>query len=219
MSAGRSASSWAAQARAEARGTVWRRLRIRLGVPSAASRRAEAAAVRRERGAEGERATAALLDQLAARGWALRHDLQVPGRKFNVDHLAISPCGTAMVLPDSKAWRRNWPTHLVRGRLRCGPEDRHDQAEDLAGYARAVAAAVGLPAAAVWPVLVVHGSRVAGGWLKAPVRADGGGRAEVFVFSPAWLVPTLAGAPKARDPRRAAGLTARVDQVLRSYGS
>ena len=66
------------------------------------------------RGAEGERATAAMLDRLPARKWAVLHDLSLPGSRANVDHLVIGRTGAWVI--DSKTtraqirsrWRSVW---------------------------------------------------------------------------------------------------------------
>lgn len=52
-----------------------------------------------ERGAEGERRIAAILDDLPAE-YVVFHDLQLPNSKANVDHLVIGPTGVCAV--DSK---------------------------------------------------------------------------------------------------------------------
>jgi hypothetical protein len=94
-------------------------------------------------------------------------------------------------------------------------EDRHGQVEAVARYAARTAQALRMPGVVVWPLLVVHGSPVAGrGRLEA--RAPGWD-GPVWVLGPELLVPTLASAPAGRDPRRAAVLAARVGEVLRPY--
>ncbi|WP_406263496.1 NERD domain-containing protein (plasmid) [Streptomyces chartreusis] len=213
---GNSAAREAAAIRARARRGLWRRVTAALGV-SPSARRADAVAARWDRGAAGEAATAALVAQLLAHGWQIRHDVRLPGRRFNIDHILISPCGTAIVVLDTKAWHRgrDWPTLLLRGRVHCGTQDRHDQVVKVAGYAAAVQRALGLPGVTVWPLLVVHGSRIQGGRLEARVSGWDG---VVHVLGPDWLVPTLLAAPKVRDPRRADAVLARVDSVLRPYG-
>jgi hypothetical protein len=55
------------------------------------------------RGAAGERRTARLLDLLERRGWAVLHDLAVPGSRANIDHLVIGPGGVFVI--DSKQYR------------------------------------------------------------------------------------------------------------------
>lgn len=217
MTAGRSAHEWAAQARAHARRGVWRRVLSWMGV-TVHTRRADAVAARRSHGAAGEEATAQILAGLEAQGWHVRHDLMLRGRRFNLDHVLVSPCGTALVVVDTKAWDRGRTTSLVRGRVHCGIEgrqsrvDRHEEVQKLAGYARLVAQAVGLEPESVWPLLVVHGSPVAGCALEVPVRGG-----TVFLLGPERVLPTLEAAPAGRDPMAAAALAARVDQVLLPY--
>ncbi|MEV4975574.1 NERD domain-containing protein [Streptomyces scopuliridis] len=214
MTARNSAAARAAALRAGARKGLLRRVLAWLGLRGRAVRRADAQAARWAHGAAGEEATARLLGRLGAQGWTVWHDMRLLRRQFNLDHVLGSPCGTALVVLDTKRWRRNWPTAVVRGRVHCGTDDRHNQIEKVAGYASAVQAALGMPGVTVWPLLVVHGSPIAGGRLEARAAGWDG---PVHVLGPDWLVPTLAAAPKVRDAQRAAALTARVDQVLRPY--
>jgi Nuclease-related domain len=46
-----------------------------------------------EPGAVGERRTAGLLALLERQGWAVLHDLAIPGSAANIDHLVIGPGG------------------------------------------------------------------------------------------------------------------------------
>jgi hypothetical protein len=138
--------------------------------------------------------------------------MALPGRRFNLDHVLASPCGTAVVVLDTKAWRKSWTTALVNGRVHCDTEDRHDQIEKVASYAHAVAAALGLPTAHVRPLVVVHGSPVAGGHLEAPTPYG-----PVLVLSPELLVSSLAAAPGLRDPVRAGLLADLVGDVITPY--
>jgi hypothetical protein len=212
---GNSAARKAQAIRAHARRGVWRRVTAWLGLNPAAVR-ADARAALWEHGARGEAVTEALLAPLTAVGWVVRHDVRLRGRRWNVDTVLVSPCGTAVVVLDTKTWHRGRTTALVRGRVCCGVEDRHEQVVKVAGYARQIAGALALPGVRVLPLLVVHGSPVAGGYLT--VRVEGVAD-PVFVLSPPYLVPTLANAPKARDRRRAAMVAGRVDAVLRPYGN
>ncbi|WP_399559216.1 NERD domain-containing protein (plasmid) [Streptomyces sp. NBC_00873] len=177
-------------------------------------RRADSRAFLWGHGAEGEEVTARMLTALESRGWAIRHDLRLRGRRFNLDHVLVPPCGTAVVVLDTKAWHRGRTTALVRGRVHCDKEDRHEEVEKVVKYARLVEAALGLPGVAVWPLLVVHGSPVAGGQIEARVPGWGG---PVYVLGPEALLPRLAGAPKVWDPRRAEAVADRVDTVLLPY--
>ena len=64
-------------------------------------------------GAAGERRTARLLAPLEWHGWAVLHDLALPGSPANLDHLAIGPGGVFVI--DSKQYR---------GRLQLDPSGR-----------------------------------------------------------------------------------------------
>jgi hypothetical protein len=55
------------------------------------------------RGATGERRTARLLNPLERQGWAVLHDLAIPGTRANIDHLVIGPGGVLVI--DSKQYR------------------------------------------------------------------------------------------------------------------
>lgn len=211
MTARNSAAARAQELRAAARRGVWRRVLTLLGV-TAHTRHADAEAARWGHGAAGEDTTAGMLRDLEGRGWLVRHDLSLPGCRWNLDHVLVAPDGTVVVL-DTKAWHRGQPTTLVRGRVHCGSEDRHDQVQKVADYARRVAAVVGLPATGVRPLLVVHGSPITGGFLQ--VQAGG---ETVYVLGPAYLVPTLSGAPGAVDAVRAGSVAQRVFSVLRPHG-
>lgn len=209
MTAGGSAAARARALRGGLRAALWRQVRAWLGMrPSRADQRAR----RFAHGAAGEEATAVMLRGLKASGWRVEHDLRSPGRRFNLDHVLVSPCGTTVVVLDTKAWHRGRTTQLDRGRVHCGTEDRHKQVLSVAGYARLVADAASIPRAAVRPLLVVHGSPVAGGFLEV-----GAGEETVFVLSPAYLVPTLAAAAGPFDVWRCGGLADRVFGALRPY--
>ncbi|WP_106977998.1 nuclease-related domain-containing protein [Streptomyces violaceorubidus] len=181
-------------------------------------RRLEAAAIRRDHGRLGEEWTAALLTRLPD-GWTVLHDLRVPGRCFNLDHVLIPPSGAGLIVLDSKKWHAQRSTTLVRGRVYCGQEDRHVQVEKVAGYASAVARALGVPASMVMPMLVVHGSPVApGGRLDVSVP---GWERMVHVLGADRLLDVLAGMPGGRGPVQpnALVLAARARRVLPDYGS
>lgn len=216
MTARNSAAAHAAALRASARKGVWRRLLAFLGLGGARVRCADAVAARWEHGAAGEEVTVRMLAALEGRGWVVFHDRALPGSRANLDHVLVSPCGTAVVVLDTKNWHRGRATALVRGRVCCGVEDRHGQVEKVAGYAGRVARVLGLSGVAVWPLLVVHGSPVTGGFLEARVDGWAG---PVFVLGPGQLVPTLVGAPKGTDRAEAAAVAGRVKAVLSPYGT
>jgi hypothetical protein len=108
------------------------------------------------RGAAGERRTARLLDPLERQGWAVLHDLAVPGSRANLDHLVIGPGGVFVI--DSKQYR---------GRLQLDPTGqlRHGR-YPLAPILRAVsfeadqaARVLPDPGVAVVPIMAVHGAQ------------------------------------------------------------
>lgn len=204
---GRGPVEWAERERRNARRGVRRRVTAWLGLNPQA-RRADALLARARHGAVGEERTAALLAGLPA-GWTVFHGRQLPGFRADYDHVLVSPCGTTVVALDSKRWHAGWDTALVGGRVHCGVQDRHDKVEAAARYAERLERALAVPGVRVWPLLVVHDSRVRGGFLTAEVE----GR-PVHVLSPPYLVPTLSGAPAGVNPRQAAALVRRVDQVL-----
>jgi Nuclease-related domain/Excalibur calcium-binding domain len=104
-----------------------------------------------ERGAQGEKATGAILDALQADGWAVLHDVRWPGRpRANIDHIAIGPGGVFVI--DSK----NWSGQIdVRDNTFRSNGRRQDKTVAAAGDAAlAVAGLLSAPAAAtVRPVL------------------------------------------------------------------
>lgn len=213
MNPGGSAARQAAALRARGRRGLWRRVLAWLGLRRP-DRRVEAVAARWDLGAAAEATTARLLRTLEQRGWRVLHDRQVPGSRANLDHVLVSPCGTAVVVLDTKRWHAQQPTWLVRGRVHCGTDDRHGQIDAVASYAGRVARVLGMPAGSVWPLLVVHGSRIAGGRLEVRV---GGWPYPVHVLGPEWLVPTLARAPGRVDARRAEELAVRAKWLLPPY--
>jgi hypothetical protein len=115
-----------------------------------------------QRGAHGERHTARLLDRLTRDGYAVFHDLAVPGSPANVDHLVIGPSGVFVI--DSKLWTGSvhqgadglvWHNHY--------PLDR--TLETVRWEAQQVSRVLGTRAAAL---LCVHDAHVHGGGLYAP---------------------------------------------------
>jgi len=115
-----------------------------------------------QRGAHGERRTARRIRRLARDGFAVFHDLAVPGSSANVDHLVIGPTGVFVI--DSKQWTGSvhesadglaWHNHY--------PLDR--TLDTVRWEAQAVGRLLGTTAAAL---LCVHGAHVQRGGLHAP---------------------------------------------------
>jgi hypothetical protein len=151
-------------------------------------------AVAWRRRAAGKRRTARLLHQLERHGWAVLHDLVVPGGRANLDHLVIGPGGVFVI--DSKQYR---------GRLQLDPSGRlwHGRFP-LAPALRAVsfeADRVALvltdPDVVVVPVIAVHGAQVP--WGK--VVMDG-----VPVVPARRLPSMLRELPAVLGPERVGGL-------------
>ena len=114
-------------------------------------------AVAWQRGAAGERRTARLLAPLERHGWAVLHDLAVPGSRANIDHLVIGPGGVFMI--DSKQYRGRLqldPTgRLWHGRYPLGPALRAVSFE-----ADQAAQVLPDPGVVVRPIMAIHGAQV-----------------------------------------------------------
>jgi Nuclease-related domain len=155
------------------------------------------------RGAVGERRTARLLAPLERRGWAVLHDLAIPGSKANLDHLAIGPGGVAVI--DTKQYRgRLWLDSsglLWGGRQLLSMTLRKvrweaDQADEVLGIAD-----LQVPA-----IIAVHGARVP--WRC--LQVDG------VTVAPARQVPDLLQAlPPILGPERVAWLADRARRRFR----
>jgi Nuclease-related domain len=151
-------------------------------------------AVAWRRGAVGERRTARLLDPLERHGWAILHDLALPGSRANLDHLVIGPSGVFVI--DSKHYR---------GRLLLDPAGRlwHGR-YPLAPTLRAVsfeadqaAQVLPDPGVVVLPVVAIHGAQVP--WGKVVIEG-------VPVVAARHLPTMLRALPAMLGPERVAGL-------------
>jgi hypothetical protein len=149
------------------------------------------------RGAARERRTARLLAPLERQGWAVLHDLAIPGSAANIDHLVIGPGGVVAI--DSKHYRgRLWldadgllwhGRHLLVSALRTTLWEA-DQADEVLGITDITVAAV----------VAVHGASIPWGAL----RADG------VTVVPARRLPDLLYAlPPVLGPERVAWLADR----------
>lgn len=210
--AGQVPAARATALRAKPQKGVWRRLLALLGF-RVVDARTEGLARRAEIGAVAEAATGAKLRILESRGWYVLHGRHVPGYRADLDHVLVPPNGLAVIVLDTKRWHARQTTYLKDGRVHCGGQDRHDQIEAVAGYAQRVQDVLWMPGVAVCPMVVVHGSRVAGEYLEAPVE-DGG---TVFVLGVERLVPELLAASSGIDSKAANALAARVERVLPPY--
>jgi Nuclease-related domain len=114
-------------------------------------------AVAWRRGAAGERRTARFLGPLERRGWAVLHDLAVPGSRANIDHLAIGPGGVFVI--DSKQYRGRLQLDLS-GRLWHGRYPLASTLRAVSWEADQAAQVLPDPGVAVVPILTVHGAQV-----------------------------------------------------------
>ena len=146
------------------------------------------------RGATGERRTARLLDPLAGHGWAVLHDLAIPGSQANLDHLIFGPGGVFVI--DSKQYRGRLqldPTgRLWHGRYPLGPALRVAWFE-----ADRAAQVLPDPGVAVVPIVAVHGTQVP--WGKVVVEG-------VPVIAARRLPSMLLDLPAVLGPERVADL-------------
>jgi hypothetical protein len=111
------------------------------------------------RGAAGERRTARLLDPLERQGWAVLHDLAVPGSRANLDHLAIGPGGVFVI--DSKQYRGRLQLDET-GRLWHGRHPLAPTLRTVSFEADQAAQVLPDPGVVVLPVVAVHGAQVPG---------------------------------------------------------
>jgi hypothetical protein len=146
------------------------------------------------RGAAGERRTARLLEPLERHGWAVLHDLAVPGSRANLDHLVIGPGGVFAI--DSKQYRGRLQLDPT-GRLWHGPYPLAPALRAASWEADQAAQVLPDPGMAVVPIVAVHGAQVP--WGK--VVTDG-----VPVVSARRLPSILCQLPVVLGPERVAWL-------------
>jgi Nuclease-related domain len=186
-------------------GVLGRQLAPRLGLIVAALAVAAAGwglrfrpspdAVAWRRGAAGERRTARLLDLLERHGWAVLHDLAVPGSRANIDHLMIGPGGVFVI--DSKHYRGRLQLdgsgRLWHGRYPLAPTLRAVDFE-----ADRAAQVLVDPDVVVVPIVAVHGAQVP--WGKVVMNG-------VPVVAARRLPSMLRALPAVLGPERVASLT------------
>jgi hypothetical protein len=142
----------------------------------------------------GERRTARLLGPLERQGWAVLHDLAVPGSRANVDHLVVGPGGVFVV--DSKQYRGRLQLDSS-GRLWHGRYPLTPSLQSVSFEADRVAQVLPDPGVAVVPIVVVHGAQVP--WGKVVVEG-------VPVVTARRLPSLLRALPAVLGPERIAGL-------------
>ncbi|MFB7496066.1 nuclease-related domain-containing protein [Streptomyces sp. NPDC056161] len=202
----RAGAGASAEARARALRTPLVLLADALGIRT----RAGTLAANSKAGAAGERRTARRVAPLAREGWKIFHDLAIPGRRENVDHLLISPVG-AVFLPDSKRWSARFPLKVRGGRLFHGDRDVTARLDGLHRETAAVSRILGVP---VTPLVVMDG---------APLLGPHGRPATKLEFRGLRIIPAdhltahLRGQARIPGQRRAADLAAAVERDLPAY--
>jgi hypothetical protein len=114
-------------------------------------------AVAWRRGAAGERRTARLLDPLERHGWAILHDLALPGSRASIDHLVIGPGGVFVI--DSKHYRGRLQLDSS-GRLWHGRYPLAPTLQAVSFEADQAAQVLPDPGVVVVPIMAVHGAQV-----------------------------------------------------------
>jgi hypothetical protein len=109
------------------------------------------------RGAAGERRTARLLHPLERQGWAVLHDLALPGGRANLDHLVIGPGGVFVI--DSKQYRGRLQLDAV-GKLWHGRYPLTPALRAVSFEADRAARVLPDPGVAVVPIVAVQGAQV-----------------------------------------------------------
>ena len=110
----------------------------------------------RQRRRGGERRTARLLAPLERHGWAILHDLAVPGSAANIDHLVIGPGGVFVI--DSKQYRGRLQLDACR-RLWHGRYPLTPTLQAVSWEADRAAQVLADPQVVV-PIVAVHGAQV-----------------------------------------------------------
>jgi hypothetical protein len=151
-------------------------------------------AVAWQRGAGGERRTARLLSQLEQYGWAVLHDLAIPGSRANLDHLVIGPGGVFVI--DSKQYRGRLQLDSS-GRLWHGRYPLAPTLRAVSWEADQAAQVLPDPGVAVRPIMAVHGAQVP----RGKVVVDG-----IPVVSAKRLPNMLRQLPAVLRPERVASL-------------
>jgi hypothetical protein len=155
-----------------------------------------------QRGAAGERHVARLLDPLVEHGWAVHHDLRVPGSTANIDHLVVGPPGVFVI--DAKHYsgrlRLSAQGQLWHGRFLLAPTLSVTRWE-----ADRLQAIIGAADIAVTPVVAVWGAAVP--WGQVTVN-------HVTVVAARRLPGLLRSLPPSLMSERASAVAAQINRRL-----
>ena len=154
-----------------------------------------------EQGAEGEAATARVLEGLPS-GWTSLHDVRWPGRRLaNVDHVVVGPGGIFVI--DSKNWTGRVST--AGGVLRQNARSREKAVAGGADASLAVAELAGPYATFVSAVICFAGRADLSGWCR-----------DVMICGTDNLLQMLITRPVVLAPEQVADAAMRLDLALRS---
>lgn len=148
------------------------------------------------KGARGEVATGQLLARLPD-GFAVRHDLRMPGSSANIDHVVVGPTGVFTV--ETKNYRDG--VRIVRGRVTAGGRRRDGLTEQAQRQAQVIRERTSKPVRAI---VVVHGG-VRLGWFSSAVVAG------VRFCGPRRLVRALTKGDRSLAPGEVAAVLACLD--------
>ena len=157
-----------------------------------------------DKGAEGERRTAAVLSSLAARGYVVLDDLAIPGSKANIDHVVIGPVGVVVVETKAYTGRVNVSDGVLwHGRYPLRKELAAAQFE--ADKVREVVASTGWTVA-VRSLMCIHG-------VEVPTDPTGS-LGSIELCGPLDLLHRIEAAPPLLGPAHVAHLVSVLERAL-----
>lgn len=157
-----------------------------------------------DKGAEGERRTAAVLSSLAARGYVVLDDLAIPGSKANIDHVVIGPAGVVVVETKAYTGRVNVSDGVLwHGRYPLRKELAAAQFE--ADKVREVVASTGWTVA-VRSLMCIHG-------VEVPTDPTGS-LGSIELCGPLDLLARIEAAPPLLAPAHVAHLVSVIERAL-----
>ncbi|MEU5476745.1 hypothetical protein [Streptomyces mirabilis] len=194
---------------------LWARFMGYFGVETSAARQARELAEEADRcevGGRGERLTVEIVSALGDDGWYGFWSRPIPGAKVaDADTALAPPCGTFIVLLDSKYWSSKGLVRAEGKVLKHGERDCRDIRSILfetkmLTKALREAAERGQPRPSVIPIIVVH---------NAPVADEGFTLQDVRVLPAHRLLDELRDLVGRRNPALAAQVAEQADRVLR----
>jgi hypothetical protein len=165
----------------------------------------EAQARNWDKGAEGERRTAAVLSGLAAHGYVVLDDLSIPGSKANIDHVVVGPTGVTVI--ETKAYSGN--LRLSNGILWHGRYPLKDEiaaAKFETDKVRSTVDQLGM-AVPVRVLMCIHG-------VDAVPSDPDGALAPIELCGPLTLLERIEASPVALTPQQVSHVVTALEQTL-----